>query len=71
MMAALSKQMGMNTLVVSHRGRCEPNRNALDTAFGDQASAGPHPMQREQTQSSVQSYIIQTLHRMAKADEPL
>ena len=72
-MAALTKQMGMNTLVVSHRGEIvSQNRNALDTAFSDQSiSCGHIQSQREQTQSSVQSASIQTLHRMAKADDPM
>ena len=76
-MAALTKQMGLNTLVVSHRGEIvSQNRNALDTAFSDQGISCSHiQSQREQTQSRVQSASIQTLHRMAKADakadEPL
>ena len=73
MMAALTKQMGMNTLVVSHRGEIvSQNRNALDTAFSDQGiSCGHIQSQREQTQSSIQLASIQTLHRIAKAEEPL
>ena len=55
-MAALTKQMGKNTLLVSHRGEIvSQNRNALDTAFSDQGiSCGHIQSQREQTQSSVQ-----------------